>query len=290
MTSVEQFPTPQVVVPATAEVGEGPVFDARTGRLAWVDITQGWIHQTDLSTLATESAHLDTMVGAAVPRKSGPGFAVAISEGLGVLVDDELQLLDPCLPEPHLRCNDAKCDSRGRLWAGTNHLEFVAGAGALRRWDGESPSEVVASGFTLPNGLGWSPDDRTMYLVDSFEHQLLSADFDAETGEVGEFSVLCMLEGGYPDGLAVDADGNIWVAIWDGWEVRRISPAGELTGVIKMPVAQPSSCAIAEDGTLYITSATAGIDPDALAKQPDAGSIFTVSIGVAGVPVSAFRG
>lgn len=289
--SIEQLPTPEVVIPADAEVGEGPVLDRRTGGLVWVDITQGRLHQTDLTTGQTASAHFDTMLGAALPRADEPGFVLALAEGLALWTPDwGLDLVDPCLPEPHLRFNDAKCDSRGRVWGGTNHLEFVAGEGKLRVWDGDGPSQVRAAGLTLPNGLGWSPDDRTMYLCDSFEFLLLRADFDAESGTVGEFTTLTRVEPGYPDGLAVDAEGNIWVAVWDGWEVRRFSPAGELTGVIRMPVAQPSSCAISDDGTLYITSARAGLDDAALAVQPLAGSVFALDVGVPGVPVSAFRG
>lgn len=291
MIAFETFAAPRVVIPATAEVGEGPVLDHRTGRLVWVDITQGWIHQTDLATGNTRSHHFPTMVGAAVPRQDGPGFAVAVAEGFGtVSAEGDLTVDEPCLPEPFLRSNDAKCDSRGRLWVGTNHLEFEPGAGRLHRWDGAGPSAVQAEGLILPNGLGWSPDDTVMYLVDSFANVLLRADFDAEAGAVGAFTELCRIEDGLPDGLAVDAQGDIWVAIWGGWEVRRFDPAGKQTGVVKMPVAQPSSCAISADGTLFVTSATSGLDPEARAAQPHAGSVFAVDIGVAGVPVSGFRG
>jgi len=288
---IEQLPAPDVVVHGDAEVGEGPVLDRRTGRLVWVDITQGWLHQTDLGADRTDSVRFATMLGAALPRESEPGFVLAVSDGLGLWVPDGgLDLVDPCLPEPHLRFNDAKCDSRGRVWGGTNHLEFVPGEGRLRVWDGTGPSRVAAEGMTLPNGLGWSPDDRTMYLVDSFEYLLLRADFDADSGTVGELTTLTRVEPGYPDGLAVDVEGNIWVAVWDGWEVRRFNPRGQLTGVIRMPVAQPSSCAISDSGTLYITSARSGLDDAALATQPLAGSVFALDIGVAGVPVSAFKG
>jgi sugar lactone lactonase YvrE len=288
---IEPFPAPEVVIPADAEVGEGPVLDRRTGRLAWVDITGGWLHQSDLATGETTSEHFDTMVGAALPRESEPGFMLAVAEGLGLWTPDGgFELVDPCLPEPHVRFNDAKCDSRGRAWGGTNHLEFVAGEGKVRVWDGTGVSKVQAEGLTLPNGLGWSPDDRTMYLADTFENVLLRADFDADAGAVGQFTPLCRVEGGYPDGLAVDADGNIWLAVWAGWEVRRFSPTGELTGAVRTPVAQPSSCAISDEGVLYVTSATSGLDAVARAVQPQAGSVFALSIGVAGVPVSAFKG
>ncbi|KAA1421798.1 SMP-30/gluconolactonase/LRE family protein [Nocardioides humilatus] len=289
--SVESLGAPEVVVPASAEVGEGPVLDSRTGNLVWVDITQGWLFQTELVTGATESEHFDTMVGAALPRTDEPGFLLAVSDGFGLWTPDGgLTMVDPCLAEPHLRFNDAKCDSRGRAWGGSLFMDFTPGGGELRRYDGTGPSTVHARGLTQPNGIGWSPDDQTMYLIDTQKYVLLRADFDADSGEVGEFSALCAVDGAYPDGLAVDLDGNIWIAMWDGWEVRRYSPAGEQTGVITMPVANASSCAISADGTLYITSANAGLSEEALAAQPLAGSVFAINIGVAGVPVSGFRG
>jgi sugar lactone lactonase YvrE len=292
MPDIETYPQPDVLIAARASVGEGPVIDPRTGRLCWVDITEGMLYENDLDTGRSESAHLDTMLGAAAPRRDQPGFAAAVSDGFGLVVDGKLEVTDPVLPEPFRRMNDAKCDSAGRLWAGSTHMEFEPGVGALHRWDGTGPSSLVRSGFVLPNGIGWSPDDRTMYLVDSFARTLLRADYDAADGEVGEFRVLVDIaaEDGMPDGLAVDADGFIWVAHWGGWAVRRYSPDGELAATVPMPVAQPSSCAFAQDGTLYITSATAGLSEHDLAGQPHAGSVFALPTTMAGVPVAAFAG
>ena len=290
MPGVEMLATPQVVIPAQADVGEGPVFDPRTGRLCWVDITRGVLHETDLGTGAQDSSPMSTLLGAAVPRAAADGFAVAVADGLGFWAGGELTVVEPVLPEPYRRMNDAKCDSRGRLWAGSTHVEFEPGTGALHRWDGRSPSTVMADGFILPNGLGWSPDDRTMYLVDSFAHAVLAASFEPDSGEVGPFAPLCAVETGLPDGLAVDVDGCLWVAVWGGSEVRRISPAGELVAIVPLPVSQPSSCAFGDDGTLYITSARAGLSEDDLAAQPLAGSVFALATETHGVPVSSFEG
>lgn len=285
MKSVQVFDQPEVVIPAEAVVGEGPVFDQRTGRLCWVDITEGWIHESDLAAGRTESVHLDTIVGAVAPRESEPGFAVAVSDGFGFVVGSDLTISDPVLADPHRRMNDAKCDSAGRLWAGSTHLEFVPGAGALHRWDGSSRSVELASGFTLPNGLGWSPDDRTMYLVDSFAGLLLQADYEPDEGLVGDFGSLCTIAPGLPDGLTVAADGTIWVAVWEGTEVRRFSPDGQLIGIVPMPVSRVTSCAFGADGTLYITTARFN-----LTDEPLAGSVFALATNAAGVPVSPFRG
>ena len=167
-------------------------------------------------------------------------------------------------------------------------MEFVPGVGALHRWDGIEPSTTVATGFILPNGLGWNANDSVIYLADSFANTLLSAPYRADEGEVGEFQAIANIEPGLPDGLAVDVDGFIWLAVRGGHEVRRYSADGVLVATVPMPVAQPSSCAFGADGTLYITSARAGLSDDDLVAQPIAGSVFALSTNTQGVPVAPF--
>jgi len=288
MPSVASLGIPDLVVPASASVGEGPVFDRRTGALCWVDLMAGRLHETDLDSGVTSTVTIGMALGAVAPRRVGAGFAVAVADGFGFVDAGGLRLVDRVLPGPGHRMNDAKCDSRGRLWAGSTHVDFASGAGALHRWDGRGPSVVVARGFTLPNGIGWSPDDTRMYLVDSMSGDILAADFDAVDGVVGEFRVLCRVGAGLPDGLAVDVDGCIWVAVWGGSVVQRYSPDGVLLGECRLPVSQPSSCAFAADGTLVITSARAGLTGSDLSAQPLAGSIFAVATSTRGVPVEAF--
>lgn len=281
---------PDVAVKARATVGEGPVWDPRSGRLCWVDIIEGALYQSDLETGEQSRSALSTMLGAAVPRSDKDGFAVAVSDGFGLFAGDTLQIVDPAIPEPSRRMNDAKCDSRGRLWAGSTYLDFAPGGGALHRWDGGEPSAVVETGFTLPNGLGWSPDDSTMYLIDSVDHAVLSAPFHAADGRVGTFQKAFDVEGGLPDGMAIDMDGFLWIAIWGGSEVRRYSPGGDVVARIPMPVNKPSSCCFGDDGTLYITSASADLSEIELREQPLAGSVFAISTDTRGVPVHSFVG
>ncbi|MFF1632523.1 SMP-30/gluconolactonase/LRE family protein [Leifsonia sp. NPDC058248] len=290
MTRVKQYPAPEVVVRAQAAVGEGPVIDERSGRLCWVDIENGLLFETDLESGTTTSTPTGTTLGAALPRETNPGFAVAVADGFGILDDGGLSIIDPVLPEPYRRMNDAACDSRGRLWAGSTHREFVPGVGALHRWDGAGPSEIVATGLTLPNGIGWSPDDTRLYLADSMTHELLVAGYTAESGEIGEFETLCRIEAGLPDGLAVGADGCVWIAVWGASVVQRYTPAGELIGECALPVTQVSSCAFGHDGTLYITSARSGLTEKELRAQPLAGSVFAVATDTGGAPVHAFAG
>ena len=249
MSKVEVFPHPDVLIPADANVGEGPVIDHRTGRLCWVDILEGLLYENDLDAGTQHVASLGTVVGAAAPRRHEDGFAVAVADGLGFWSDGRLTIADRVLPEPHRRMNDAKCDSRGRLSGPAAHTwcSHPAPAPSTCR-DGRSPSVTVATGFTLPNGLGWNRQDTTMYLVDSMTSTVLAARYDADDGRLGETAALCRVDPGLPDGLAVDVDGSIWIAVWGGSEIRRYDSAGDLTGIVPMPVTQPSSCTFGEDG------------------------------------------
>lgn len=283
-------PAPDIYICSSALVGEGPVLDRRTGSLCWVDIPAGDLHEHTLSSGENAVANVGMQLGAVAPRDHEPGFAAAVFDGFAIWADGTLTVVDDVLSDPLRRMNDAKCDVAGRLWAGSTHTSYLPGYGALHRWDGAAPSTVMATGFVLPNGIGWSPDDKTMYLADSFADVLLSAPFDATDGWVGEFTPLLGFEGGHPDGLCVDVDGCIWVAIWGGSQVRRYSPAGQLTDVIPMPVSQPSSCAFGSDGTLYITSARDMLTPDESARQPMAGSVFAAVPGVLGLSVAPFAG
>lgn len=291
MSSVVTYSNLDVVVEDdSSDVGEGPIFDPRTGRLVWVDIYGGKVFEDDLATGEHLEHRIGTMVGAVAPREDRPGFVAAVADGFGFIVDGTLELTDPVLPGPELRMNDGKVDSRGRFWAGSNEMAFAPGQGRLHRWDGRTPSVVVATGLVLPNGLGWDLDDTVMYVADSYANVLYSAPFRADEGGIGRLEVLIDVAGpGVPDGLAVDVDGCVWVAMSSGREVRRYDPAGTLIGVVPVPVSQPSSCIFGPDGRLYITSARNGLSEAQLATEPLAGSVFAVETGIRGVPVHSFR-
>jgi len=281
------LPAPELALRASAVVGEGPVWDARSGRFCWVDISEGILFETDFSNGMTESTSVGMLLGAAVPRSGNPGFAVAVADGFGLVVAGQLDVVDPVLASPEFRMNDAKCDAAGRLWAGSTALDFREGAGRLHVWANGDPSVMTASGFSLPNGIGWNADNTVMYLDDSVRGVMLGAPFDLDVGVVGMFRPRFDVSGGLPDGLAIDVDGCIWVAVWGGSEVRRYRPDGTLDAVVNLPVSQPSSCAFGADGTLFITSASAGVDTT---QEPLAGSIFAVATTTQGVSVAAFAG
>src|SRR5215469_11759045 len=160
-------PAPEVVVRAAAETGEGPVWDARSGELVWVDIPAGLLHRSDVSSGADTATAVGMMLGAAVPSADG-GWAAAAEQGFG-LIDSagHLDIVDRALPGPGTRMNDAACDSSGRMWAGSLTTERAPGTGMLHCWQAGQPSRVVLRGLTLPNGIAWSLSGRQMYLADS---------------------------------------------------------------------------------------------------------------------------
>ncbi|MFJ6569710.1 SMP-30/gluconolactonase/LRE family protein [Streptomyces sp. NPDC091292] len=283
--------TTGVAFPGRARVAEGPVWDADARRLHWVDIPAGHLHTGDPVTGRTTSLALPTQVGAALPRRGG-GFVAATAEGFAsVGAEGRMTVRCALLPDGE-RMNDAKCDPYGNLWAGSTAMDFARGKGALHVLLPDWTSRVVLEGLALPNGLGWSPDGRVFYLADSLAGEIYAFDADLANSGITRRRTLFRMPGhaGMPDGLTVDATGCLWVAIWGGDRVIRISPDGDPLGELPLPVHQPSSCTFGgpDLGTLYVTSAREGLD---LTEDDPAGSVFAVDhVGVVGLPSTAFAG
>jgi sugar lactone lactonase YvrE len=168
-------------------------------------------------------------------------------------------------------------------------MNFEPGKGKLHRWEGGNQNRVMAENLSLPNGIGWNEDNSLMYLADSITRKVFVSDFDLADDFVPDFRELIGIDSGLPDGLSVDMEGCIWLAVWGGSRVTRISPQGKILEEYLFPVSQPSSCAFGSDGTLFVTSARAGISEVDLSKERLAGSLFTLSTSTTGVPVSRFR-
>lgn len=283
----------EVLVAAKAELGEGPVWDIRTARLAWVDILGRRIHLTDPATGATESIEVPSHVGAIAPRTAG-GFVAALQDGFWVVGDGPIRKL-ASVPEagPTVRFNDGKCDPSGRFWAGTMAYDEAPGAACLYRLDTDGTVARVLDGVTISNGLAWTADARTMYYIDSPTRRVDAFAFDPDTGSISERrTVVRIPEGaGSPDGMTIDADGGLWVALWGGSAIHRYVN-GRLDRVVSMPVSRPTSCAFGgpDLDELFITSAWKGLTTAERDAQPLAGSLFRLRPGVRGVLPQAFAG
>ena len=192
----------------------------------------------------------------------------------------------PCTMEN--RFNDGKCDPRGRLWAGTMHVEADRDrepTGALYRWSGGSLEEVIPR-VSLSNGLGWSPPGDTMYFSDTHAGTVWAYDYDLATGAIADRRAFAKvpLEDGVPDGLTVDSAGNVYVAIWRGSRLDVFAPDGTRVAQIPVPVRNPTSCGFggADLRTLFITTMPAGNEDD-----PRSGSLFALEVAVPGLPERA---
>lgn len=283
----------EVVVATGAEIGEGPVWDARSSRLVWIDILGRRIHLTDTGSGATEEIEVPLHVGAVALRAAG-GFVAALQDGFWVVGDGPARRITT-IPEaePGLRFNDGKCDPDGRFWAGTMAYDEARGAAALYRLGSDGRATRVLDGVTISNGLAWSPDGNTMYYIDTPTQRIDAFSYVPSTGEIKERRTVIRIppEVGAPDGMTIDAEGGLWVALWGGGSVRRYLD-GRLDQVIEMPVSRPTSCAFGgvDLDELYVTSASKGLSVEERRAQPLAGALFRVRPGVRGIQPSVFVG
>jgi sugar lactone lactonase YvrE len=222
-----------------------------------------------------------------------------LAAGQGFLFLDEdgsiRELAQPEAGRADVRMNDGACDPQGRFWAGTMAYDESPGAGTLYRLELDGSCTTMLTGLTIANGIGWSPDGLTMYLNDSGTGRVEAFRFEGSTGAISGRRTLVQGDrpGVVPDGLTVDAEGGIWVAWWGGANVDRYAPDGSLLASVRLPVERPTSCAFGgrELATLFVTSARAGLDDDARARQPDSGRVFSiVGLGVHGLPCEPYRG
>ena len=261
----------EIAVRANAKLAEGPRWDAATQRLLWVDIEGCELHV--LESGEDRSIRLDTMVGAAAATTGG-SVLVALADRLA-LVDLAGESVSTLIALPHgpgMRSNDGACDAAGRFWIGTMALGLTPGAAALYCYDGKL--RRVLDGVTLSNGLGWTRDDTQMYYIDSTEQRVDIFDFELASGQLDRRRPFVSIDrsDGIPDGLTVDHEGGVWVALYGGSCVRRYDEGGRLDAVVEVPAENVTSCCFGgEDGrSLFVTTAA-----------PD-GNVYVTQPGVSG--------
>jgi sugar lactone lactonase YvrE len=270
-----------------ALLGEGPIWVARESALYWVDIKGRKIFRLDENGEVRDWI-TPWRVGSLAPRESG-GFIAGTDQGIAAvdLESGRFEILaNPEEQLPDNRFNDGKVDREGRFWAGSmDDLEKQA-TGTLYRIDPDLSWTAFDDGYRVTNGPAFSPSGERMYHNDSGR----GLTYVYELGSDGRFTDKALFlefgdEDGSPDGMTVDAEGCVWIAVWDGWCVRRFSPEGELIQTVELSVQRPTSCAFGGPNLdrLYITSANIGLDEKALKMQPNAGGLFMITPGVRGL-------
>lgn len=277
------------VANARNTIGEGPRWHSGERALYWVDfIDNQHICRWSPSTQQLEKHEVPAPITALGFRRNG-GLVVA-AQGLlstyeiGSGAVRPLATVEQGAP---MRLNDGATDARGRFWVGSmNASTPETPQGSLYRCTADGAVTRMDTGFTVSNGLGWSPDAKTFYFVDTFRYVLHAYDFDAEAGTISnrrDFARFDPSEG-TPDGLTVDAKGHVWIALWGGWKVIRLTPDGRREREIRLPVSNPTACTFGGDNLdeLYITTARLALSPEELDNQPLAGDLFVARPGVCG--------
>jgi sugar lactone lactonase YvrE len=273
----------ELALEAHAELAEGPRWDARIERLLWVDIEGRALHRFDPATGDDEAISLPDRVGCAAPTSDPDRVLVALAGRLAladVRSGDVEPLVDIPNAQPGLRANDGAVDPAGRFWVGTMAVDESPGKGALYRYDGGELASVLAP-VDLSNGLDWR--GHRMYYADTPTQRVDQLDYEEETGAVANRRPFVTIDeaDGSPDGLVLDDEGGLWLALWGGGEVRRYSPEGELTAALEVPADNVTACWFAGE-RLFITTAAS--------PQPLGGSLFVAEPGVSGPPARAFSG
>ena len=295
----EPGPTPAAIACTTEQtiLGEGARWDARRGELLRVDILAGRVYRDRVDDrgglVPIRTYQVPGTVGAVIPVQGDNGWLLAAGRGFVHLRSDgSLRSLGDVAPGG-TRMNDAACDPQGRLWAGTLADDHHEGGGTLYRLDRTGRAEAVLGDLTISNGLGWSPDGTTMYLIDGGPRVVHAFAFDAERGAISDGRVLVTVpeEVGAPDGMTVDAAGDLWVAIYGGARIHRYRPDGVLRQALSVPAQQSTCCAFAGPGLhrLYVTTATEGWNDDQRRAEPAAGLVYRLDTDATGRPAAPFR-
>jgi sugar lactone lactonase YvrE len=266
--------------------GEGPVWSPRWGGLRWVDMLRG-----DVLGLAEDGSvvrtHVDDVAAALRPRRGG-GAVMGVRRGF-VLEDPDGSLTH--LPElwrgDGIRMNEGGCDPDGRFLCGTMAYDQRPGAGSLYRLDADLSVTLVLEGVTISNGLEWSPDGTLAYYVDTPTREISVFDYDSAGGlrDRRPFASVAAM----PDGLTVDADGGVWVALFDGRAVQHFGPDGVPGGQVHVAEGRVTACTFGGEDLdrLFITTSREGLSPG---EEPSAGSLYAADVGVRGLPVREFAG
>ena len=277
-------------------LGEVPVWDVAEQALYWVDIEGAALHRLTPATGSIERWPMPERIASLALRESG-GLIVAFASGIALLDLPSMAISWLARPEAHLpgnRFNEGKCDRMGRFWAGTMDDSLRAHSAGLYRVDADHTVTKVLGDVGIANCFVWSRENDRFWFADTLDRKVYTFAYDHATGAVSERRVFADLtsRGFAPDGGTIDAEGFVWIAMWDGWRVCRFAPDGRLDCEVALPVGKPTSCMFGgpDLATLYVTSAVWDLQGAALMAQPQAGGLFALDVGVRGLPEPRFAG
>tara|TARA_R110002020_G_scaffold458434_1_gene675830 strand:- start:20389 stop:21255 length:867 start_codon:yes stop_codon:yes gene_type:complete len=269
-------------------LGESCVWSVEENSLYWVDVRTPALRRHDPSEGKTLTYPLPELVGSVALRQGG-GVILAMQTGIFEFDSKTGALTLIGAPDEscsNQRFNDGRCDRQGRFWSGTMDDVDRGSVGTLYRLERGVITPVVNS-LTIPNALCWSPDGRTMYFSDTTSRSMLAYRFDTGTGTPSSPRVFATVAPpGTPDGSTVDEQGYVWNAEYDNWRVTRYRPDGVVDRVLPMPVQRPTCCCFGgkDLATLFVTTAAQKLDDHELQRQPLAGRMLALDVGVRGLP------
>ncbi len=284
-----------LVIDAKATLGEGAIWDYKNNRLLWVDIEQGCLNIFDPENKINKQIKLQQKVGTVVPINNEQ-VLVALQDGLYSinLIDESSSKIISLESEiENNRFNDGKCDAAGRFFVGSMDMNLSEGKGFLYCIDTNLSVKKIISGVTISNGIVWSVDSTKMYYVDTPTRVVVEYNYNLETAEINYSRIAVEIneELGYPDGMTIDSEGKLWIAMWGGGCVTRWdSETGKLLEKIELPALNVTSCAFGgkDLDTLYITTAIEGLSEENRNKYPFSGGLFSVKPGVRGIKANYF--
>lgn len=288
----------EILFDSRSTLAEGPGYHPDKNSILWVDIEAGIVNELDYASRINRQIVLGGKVGFAVYDSHG-NIVAGTRDGL-VRIDSRngkvTAIANPEPDHPDNRFNDGKAGPDGNIWAGTMSIHEAEGAGSFYRLGADDLSVTSQfGGVTISNGLAWDASGSTFYYIDTPTMQIDAFDFDLESGAISNRrTVIKIPEGvGYPDGMTIDDDGNLWVAMWAGWGVLKFNPGtGEIEEKIEVPVECVSACCFAGPGLdqLVITTSSRDLKTGDEASQPNAGSLFVAQPGVTGPAANVFAG
>jgi len=289
--------TVHCVVDCHNTLGESPLWDERDQVLYWADILGKRLHRLDPASGEVLHWDMPERIASFALREQSGGLLVAFASGIAFYDLDNGRCDWIARPEAHLpgnRFNDGRVDRMGRFWAGTMDESGSHHSAALYRLNHDLSLHKMVSDVGISNCFVWSRENDRFWFTDTLDGQVSIFDYDHASGAISNRRVFADTTGtGYaPDGGTIDAEGFLWVAMWDGWKVVRFAPDGRVDREIRLPVSKPTSCMFGGPDlrTLYVTSAVWDMQGEALSAQPQAGGLFAIDVGISGLPETRFRG